>query len=284
VSGANPVSRQAGIAAGSARVFSLSISRWTRSGKVLLVLLFGLLPVALLASRGWLFEIPDRELGRGALFFHFVFVAATLQFFLLFCSILFGASAFAEEVEDQTLVYYFSRPFPRSAVFLGKVASAVLLSSAVLSLSILAAYAFRNGWPGTAGGDESPVTLPQALLCAGVASLGAAAYGSAFAAIGTFLKKPLLVSIILAFGWEVIVSNIPGVIPNVTVMYYLRSLFFGIFGPLPIPMPQGDLFTDTKVFVAPASAALTLGGVAVFCAGLGAAIVSRREYVLNRAE
>lgn len=280
--GARP--RSAGFFAGSFRVAAFSLSRSILSFRTWGLLLFGCLPAVLVGLRGVLFEIPVRDFEAGALFFHFIFITATVQFYLLFCSVLLGAGAFSEEVEDQTLVYLFSRPIPRGAVFLGKLASAVVVATAILSATALAAWAMRGGRFGSGAAENVPASFLQAILCCGILALGAAAYSSAFAAIGTIIKKPLLVGILIAFGWEVVVSNIPGVIPSVTVMYYLRSLFFAVFGPLPIPMPERGLFMRADRFVSASDAILVLAFVTAFFSGLGAYVVSKREYVLNRAE
>lgn len=274
----------AGFARGALRVAAFSLSRTLFSFRTWGLLLFGALPALLLGLRGVLFEIDEPVFRNGDLFFHFVFVMAIVQFFLLFCSVLLGASAFSEEVEDQTLVYLFSRPMPRAAVFLGKLAASIVVLAGILSATALAAWAMRGGRFGAGSTENVPATLVQAIQCCGILALGATTYASAFAAIGTFLKKPLLVGILIAFGWEVVVSNIPGVIPSVTVMYYLRSIFVEVFGPLPLPIPEPGSLMRTDRFVSAWDAILVLAGVTAFFSGLGAYVVSKREYVLNRAE
>jgi hypothetical protein len=173
---------------------------------------------------------------------------------------------------------------PRSSVFLGKLAAAIGIAAFVLSVSALAAWAVRGGRFGTGPSEAIPASLPQALACCGLLAIGTAAYSSIFAAIGTVFRRPLLIGVLVAFGWEVIVSNVPGVIPSVTVMYYLRSLFVAAFGPLPIPVPNEGLFENVAFFVPARDALLVLGAITAVAAALGAAAVSRREYVLNRSE
>ena len=276
--------RPAGLLRGALRVAAFDLKRSARSFRAFVLLLFGALPAVLVGMRDVLFDVPDEEFRAGAVFFHFVFFMATMQFFLLFCSVFLGASAFSEEVEDQTLVYLFTRPLRRASVFLGKLWSATVLGSAILTVTTLAMWAMRGGRFGAGSAENVPATAAQALQCCGLLTLGCAAYSAVFAAIGTFLKKPLLVGILVAFGWEVVVSNIPGVIPNVTVMYYLRSIFASIYGRADLPRPVVQVFLRGPNFDTAGDAILVVAGVAVVGAAIGAWIVSHREYVLNRAE
>src|SRR5918994_7810389 len=54
-----------------------------------------------------------------------------VRFILPVLGVFYGTALIADEVEDQTITYLFTRPIPRSAVFLGKylayLASTVLL-------------------------------------------------------------------------------------------------------------------------------------------------------------
>ncbi len=55
-------------------------------------------------------------------------------------------------------------------------------------------------------------------------AVGLAAYGAVFALVGTRLKRPLIVGLVFAFGWEPAVLLFPGYLKRLTVAYYLQAL------------------------------------------------------------
>ena len=58
----------------------------------------------------------------------------------------------------------------------------------------------------------------------GMLAVGLAAYGAVFALVGTRLKRPLVVGLVFAFGWEPAVLLFPGYLKRLTVAYYLQAL------------------------------------------------------------
>ena len=55
-------------------------------------------------------------------------------------------------------------------------------------------------------------------------AVGLAAYGAVFALVGARLKRPLVVGLVFAFGWEPAVLLFPGYLKRLTVAYYLQAL------------------------------------------------------------
>ena len=62
-------------------------------------------------------------------------------------------------------------------------------------------------------------------------AVGLAAYGAVFAWVGARLKRPLVIGLVFAFGWEPAVLLFPGYLKRLTVAYYLQAL-------VPHAMPQ----------------------------------------------
>lgn len=91
--------------------------------------------------------------------------------FLLLCGIvppLFMASMMAEEIEDRTYTYLWSRPLPRWSVLLGKLLAAVPLAAAVLCGAI--AICYQIGVGGASLGDPWPAMALARGLGAGLAA------------------------------------------------------------------------------------------------------------------
>ena len=45
-----------------------------------------------------------------------------------------------------------------------------------------------------------------------------------FAFVGAFFKRPLVIGLIFAFGWEQVVMAMPGYLKQFTIAYYLQAL------------------------------------------------------------
>src|SRR4029079_11595791 len=66
--------------------------------------------------------------------------------------------------------------------------------------------------------------FPGLVADLGMLAVGLAAYGAVFALVGTRLKRPLVVGLVFAFGWEPGVLLFPGYLKRLTVAYYLQAL------------------------------------------------------------
>ena len=119
----------------------------------------------------------------------------------------------------------------------------------------------------------------QLLTDLGLLGLGLAVYGAVFAFVGAFFKRPLVIGLVFAFGWEQMAMALPGYMKRFTMAYYMQAL-------VPHAMPsegvvsilQG-LFRDTP------PVAVSLAWLAVYVVVflyLAAKTVERKEYVLEQ--
>jgi hypothetical protein len=69
-----------------------------------------------------------------------------------------------------------------------------------------------------------PSTFGSLLIDLGLLELGLAVYGGAFAFVGSFFKRPLVIGLVFAFGWEQVVMALPGYLKQFTIAYYLQAL------------------------------------------------------------
>ena len=161
----------------------------------------------------------------------------------------------------------------RSAVLLGKYAAYLVCTSLVVLPSVMVVYflivPFR----------EVGQTFLTLLTDLGLLALGLAVYGALFALAGTVMKRPLLVGLIFAFGWEQIAMVMPGYLRRFTAVYYLQGLV-----PHAIPS-DGIVSLLAAVFSEAPSAAVCLFWLFVALVSslaLAMRAVERREYVLSQ--
>ena len=114
-----------------------------------------------------------------------------LRFIVPVLGVFYGTSLIADEVEDKTITYLFTRPIPRGAVLLGKylayLACTVLRRPAVGDARLLADRADAR-----AASARSFLDLLKDLA---LLALGLAVYGAVFAFVGARFKRPLLVGL-----------------------------------------------------------------------------------------
>ena len=142
----------------------------------------------------------------------------------------YGTSLIADEVEDKTITYLFTRPVSRGAVLFGKYLGYLICASVVVLPSVVVVYFLVVPLRGASIGPSFPALVTDV----GLILLGLAVYGALFALVGAWFKHPLLTGLVFAFGWEPVAVLVPGYMKNVTVAYYLHGL-------APHTVPQGAL-------------------------------------------
>ena len=122
-------------------------------------------------------------------------------------------------------------------------------------------------------------SLLEMLLFIGILALGLACYGALFALVGVLLKRPLVVGLVFAFGWEQIALLIPGYLNRLTLAHYLQAL-------VPHAMPASETTSLLQaVFREVPSAPASLFWLFFALAAtlyLAARTVERREFVLEQ--
>lgn len=145
-----------------------------------------------------------------------------------------GASSIGEQVEEGTVVYLWTRPIRRRAIYLGRLLAAQTVAAMLLSLALAACFLIMisNGLD-VITFEFLKLYVTTFLLI----GLGAFTYTALFAAFGTWFKKPVLPAIIYAFGWENLVTNIPARVQEFSLRFHLQNL---------VERPSAEATTDLE--------------------------------------
>lgn len=262
------------------RVFDLSISEMLWSRRTIFMALVVGAPVVislvlrLLDALGVpVFQVNGMRMAGPAIFGLMIWVFY-LRFTVPVLGVFYGTSLIADEVEDKTITYLFTRPVPRGAVLLGKFFAYLACTIFVVLPSVVIVYLCIVPLRGSLG--ASFIDLVKDLL---LLAIGLAAYGAVFACIGARFKRPLLVGLIFIFGWEQIALAFPGYLKKFTVAYYLQAL-------VPHTMPNDNVVSLIQgIFHENPSLPQALFWLAVIVLGflwVAAATVERKEYVLEQ--
>ncbi len=144
-----------------------------------------------------------------------------IPFLIPIAAMAVGIPAIGEQVEDGTIVFMWTRPIKRRAIYLGRLFAAQIVSTVLMSGSLVLCFMIM------VSEGASIITfdfLKLYLLTFMIIGLGAFTYSALFAAMGTFFKKPVLPAILLAFGWENLVTNIPARVQELSLRFHLQNL------------------------------------------------------------
>jgi ABC-type transport system involved in multi-copper enzyme maturation permease subunit len=197
-----------------------------------------------------------------------------VRFIVPVLGVFYGTSLIADEVDDKTITYLFTRPVPRSAVLIGKYLSYLACVVLLILPSVVVVYFLIIPLGGSIG-----QSFPQLLADLGMLLAGLASYGALFAFVGSTLKRPLIIGLVFAFGWESTVLLVPGYLKRLSVAYYLQAL-------VPHAMPQdssiSSLLSAFQELPAVWVSLVCLTGITVFSLWLAGRAVEKREYVLEQ--
>jgi ABC-2 type transport system permease protein len=282
---ARPLPPAPGFLASSLRVFDLSIGEmlWSRRtifmGLVVGAPVFIALLLRVLVGLGAPLLEEARNGGTsvrmtGPSIFGLMIWVFYLRFTVPILGVFYGTSLMADEIEDKTITYLFTRPIRRGAVLFGKYLAYLACTIFVVLPSVMLVYLLVVPMRGTLGGSFLDLVKDLVLL-----ALGLAAYGALFALVGAKFKRPLMIGLIFIFGWEQAALAFPGYLKRFTVAYYLQGL-------VPHAMPNDGVISLVQgIFRESPSLAGSLMGIGlifVIFLGWGAWTVERREYVLEQ--
>lgn len=150
----------------------------------------------------------------------------------LLLALLYGSSVLANELDGKTLPYLWTRPIRRASFVFGKHLGIVLALSGPTALSLCASWALLTRF-------EHPRLLLTTLLVSLAALL---CYNALFLLLG-FLspRRGMILGLLYGILFELLLSFVPAVINQVTVSYFLRSLYLRLGGLTPPSEMPTDL-------------------------------------------
>jgi len=195
-----------------------SVREMARRKRLISLALINLLPVLVVAAiRIWFpGEGVTAQIQLAGLS-HDVFI----HFLIPIAAMAIGIPAIGEQVEDGTIVFMWTRPIKRRAIYLGRLLAAQIVSTLLMSGSLALCFLIM------VSEGASVITFDFLKLYVTtflIIGLGAFTYSAVFAAMGTFFKKPVLPAILLAFGWEGLVTNIPARVQELSLRFHLQNL------------------------------------------------------------
>jgi ABC-type transport system involved in multi-copper enzyme maturation permease subunit len=277
---ASPAPRSTPFFTGAWRVFNMSIGEmlWSRRTIFMALVVGSPVFVALVArivqSAGIApLRVNGVQVDAVSMFGAMIWILF-LSFIVPVLGVFYGTSLIADEVDDKTITYLFTRPVRRGAVVVGKYLAYLVCTILVVLPSVMIVYFLMVPF------SQIPASFISLIVDLGVLGLGLAAYGALFALVGAALRRPLIVGLVFVFGWELVTLMVPGYLKRFTLAYYLQPL-------VPHAMPTSDAVSllQGAFFREPPSIGTSLGFLTVAIVvslALAVRVVEQREYVLEQ--
>jgi ABC-2 type transport system permease protein len=263
----------------STRVFELSLGEmlWSKrtifmalvvGGPVILAIIVRLLQASGIPA----LRVNGARVGGGAMFGMMIWVLF-VRFIVPVLGVFYGTSLVADEVEDKTITYLFTRPIQRGAVLMGKYLAYLVCTALVVLPSVMIVYFMIVPFA------EVPATFGLLVKDLGILAIGLAVYGALFALIGAVLKRPLVIGLVFAFGWEQMAMLMPGYLKRFTLAHYVQAL---VPHAMPSDGPASLLQAVFRDVPSPGTALFWLFFACATSLFLATRAIERKEYVLEQ--
>ena len=247
-------------------LFKFFISNQLKNRKTLIVACTGLVPIFIALIVVILQPIiKDGKTAIDSFYPNFTFLLY-LHFLVPIVSLFLGTGIIADEVEDKTLQYLIIRPVPRFMIVFVKFMANIFIGSIVVILSLLLSYALA------VMGSKEPLTVGFSFLIysSGTLILGLAVYSALFSFFGGVLRYPMILGLLFVFGWEKVITYVPGNAQYLTIMNYLQTLY-----PFSDSNPFSSLFSAD---ISTMTAILVLSVLLFIFVGIACYLPSLKEY------
>lgn len=274
-----PGTRKMSFFGASRRVFDLSLGEMLWSRRTIFMALVVAAPIMLsLIVRGVeMFGMSALRINGQRVAGFGIFGAMIWGLYLYFIvpvlGVFYGTALMADEVEDKTLTYLFTRPVSRGAVLVGKYLAYLACTILVVLPSVMICFFLLVPL------SALPTSFPSLLTDLGLLALGLAVYGSLFSFVGAFFKRPLIIGLVYAFGFQQVALALPGSTKQWTIAYYLNAL-------VPHAMPSDGVASMLQsMFREAPPLAVCLFWLFAYLGlflWLATRVVERKEYVLEQ--
>lgn len=196
-------------------------------------------------------------------------------------ALFFATMIIGEDVETRTIPLMLTRPMPRSAWVLGRFVAYLLVTSAILGASLFLTFAASCALPGLGFDGDGFWRLATHEF----AMVMALAANGAFALfLGAVTRRPIIVGVLVLYGWQIIATRVPGVVDFLTITKYTNELLPTAVKATSEAQQQDLLAFQRQVYAVGATkAAIILMAISVGFLAASVWVVRHREYATDRA-
>jgi ABC-type transport system involved in multi-copper enzyme maturation permease subunit len=266
------------VLAGSFRHATLLMLRRQR---LILAAVVALLPVIIPVATAFFAKSEFTE--EGAMVMKTLVELLHIKMLAPLMALFFATMLVGEEVEAQTISLVLTRPASRAAWILGRYLAYLVIPGLILTASLFLTF---TACTTLAGFPLNAANIQLVLHYSGVCFAALAAYGALTLWLGAFTRRPIILGVVLMYGWEKVANVVPGVVDFLTIQKYADALL----PRLAAQRDRADIQTvlgdfQREVFIVDASKAIfvILAIIAVFLLATLYTIRNREYYAARTA-
>jgi ABC-2 type transport system permease protein len=218
--------RKAWVVTGLTLRYLLTTRRAIATG--LLALVPVILTLSLAGARVATFDI---------ILFQQLMIPLFLQVVLIFVTLVNATALIREEIDDNTLPFLLTRPISKPALVAYKYVGYLVAVGVVLVPPVIVAYTVTEAYGGLA--FTADLDVLGGFLATTI--LGSAVYGALFLFISVLVRRPLAAGLLIGFVWESVVDSIPGDVPKLSVIHYLKTILKDVIAVSPLAGYRTDV-------------------------------------------
>ena len=247
-------------------MFKFFILTQLKNRKTIIIAILGIIPVGL----SFILTIFQSFFsGNETSFFPNLSYILYLHFLMPITALFLGIGVIADEVEEQTLPYLIVRPVHRFKIVMTKYFACLIIGSIIIICSLFLSYSITALSSSVISFSSDVLFL---LHISAILLLGLFVYGALFTLLGGTLRHPMVIGLLIVFGWEKLITYIPGNIRLFTVMSYLQNLY-----PNVATLNKSILFVGTAK-LSNITAIIVLLGILMIFGGISFSLPSIKEY------
>ena len=200
-------------------IFCITFRQMMRSKKTIFMPLIAFSPVLLSAY----YRMSGHEMPMSPEQFLFQITVFFLMFISILVALFYGTALVADEIDNKTIIYLFTRPIRKYTIIIGKFAAYILQVLLISIPPMLLTFLIIATDSRMSSDFAYSLSLFSKRLCVIILSLSV--YGAIFTFLGALWKRSVIVGLLFAFGWEKMVIVVPGIIKKFSVIHYLLSVF-----------------------------------------------------------
>ncbi|MBN1786750.1 MAG: hypothetical protein JW825_07185 [Candidatus Methanofastidiosa archaeon] len=195
-------------------MMQLTLWQMTRSRKFLAMVIVTCAPMLIVV-----YALSRPEMNEPYLFFNELTNILYIQLMLLLVTLINSTSLIRDEISAKTIGFLVTRSISRGEVALSRYLAHIAVNFFLVALPVALSYTYIGLVEGGLSSNLDILGPYLLMILAGVF-----AYGAFFYLLGILVRHPLMIGLLFAFLWELVLSNMPGRIPYITIMFYIRSL------------------------------------------------------------
>ena len=265
--------------------FGHSLMLMLRRQRLILAVVIALLPVVIPLALAFLSSAQFAESGFNV--FTKMAREAHINVLAPLLALFFATMIVGEDVESRTIPLMLTRPMPRSAWVLGRFTAYLSVTSVILGTSLFLTFAASTALADLAF-DRNGLWRLAAHEFAMVMAL--MANGALALMLGALTRRPIIIGVVVLYGWQRLALLVPGIVDFMTIMKYTNELLPTTASAISARAQQSQAvqeqiteFTKKVYYVGAPKAALTLLAITTVFLVISIVTVRIREYATDRA-